>query len=175
MVRGLGPRVPRDHPRPHRPGVREVPAARACAGSGSSTRTARCPPTSGRSTTSTRRSTPGGARRRGRSTAGGTPSSCERIFHKLLINFTWWLNRQDAEGNDLFSGGFLGLDNLERLRPVAPARRPAASSSPTRRPGCSPTACRCCGWRPTLAERDPAYRDLDDDVPRARGPDRRRR
>ncbi|HEY4190800.1 MAG TPA: hypothetical protein VGM28_10280 [Candidatus Limnocylindrales bacterium] len=36
----------------------------------------------------------------------------ERIFHKLLLNFTWWLNRQDAEGNDLFAGGFLGLDNL---------------------------------------------------------------
>ena len=36
----------------------------------------------------------------------------QRIFHKLLLNFTWWLNRQDAEGNDLFSGGFLGLDNL---------------------------------------------------------------
>ena len=36
----------------------------------------------------------------------------KRIFHKLLLNFTWWLNRQDAEGNDLFSGGFLGLDNL---------------------------------------------------------------
>jgi hypothetical protein len=36
----------------------------------------------------------------------------ERIFHKLLMNFTWWLNRQDASGNNLFSGGFLGLDNL---------------------------------------------------------------
>ncbi|HEY6569260.1 MAG TPA: hypothetical protein VIZ22_03175 [Candidatus Limnocylindrales bacterium] len=36
----------------------------------------------------------------------------KRIFHKLLFNFTWWLNRQDSEGNDLFSGGFLGLDNL---------------------------------------------------------------
>jgi hypothetical protein len=35
-----------------------------------------------------------------------------RIFHKLLINFTWWLNREDKEGNDLFSGGFLGLDNI---------------------------------------------------------------
>ena len=35
-----------------------------------------------------------------------------RIFHKLLINFTWWLNREDLEGNDLFSGGFLGLDNI---------------------------------------------------------------
>ncbi len=36
----------------------------------------------------------------------------ERVFHKLLINFTWWLNREDAAGNDLFSGGFLGLDNI---------------------------------------------------------------
>ena len=36
----------------------------------------------------------------------------QRIFHKLLLNFTWWLNRQDSSGDDLFSGGFLGLDNL---------------------------------------------------------------
>ncbi len=36
----------------------------------------------------------------------------KRIFHKLLLNFTWWLNREDKEGNDLFSGGFLGLDNI---------------------------------------------------------------
>ena len=36
----------------------------------------------------------------------------KRIFHKLLLNFTWWLNRQDKEGNDLYSGGFLGLDNI---------------------------------------------------------------
>ncbi|HEY7281497.1 MAG TPA: glucosidase, partial [Actinomycetota bacterium] len=36
----------------------------------------------------------------------------ERIFHKLLINFTWWVNRVDAEGNNLFEGGFLGLDNI---------------------------------------------------------------
>ncbi|MBU6453441.1 MAG: glucosidase [Cyanobacteria bacterium REEB67] len=36
----------------------------------------------------------------------------ERIFHKLLINFTWWVNRKDVLGNDLFGGGFLGLDNI---------------------------------------------------------------
>ncbi len=36
----------------------------------------------------------------------------KRIFNKLLLNFTWWLNREDKEGNDLFSGGFLGLDNI---------------------------------------------------------------
>jgi hypothetical protein len=36
----------------------------------------------------------------------------ERVFHKLLLNFTWWVNRKDAEGNNLFEGGFLGLDNI---------------------------------------------------------------
>ncbi len=36
----------------------------------------------------------------------------ERIFHKLLINFTWWVNRKDSEGNNVFEGGFLGLDNI---------------------------------------------------------------
>jgi hypothetical protein len=35
-----------------------------------------------------------------------------RVFHKLLINFTWWVNRKDLDGNNLFSGGFLGLDNI---------------------------------------------------------------
>jgi hypothetical protein len=36
----------------------------------------------------------------------------ERIMHKLLLNFTWWVNRKDAEGNNVFEGGFLGLDNI---------------------------------------------------------------
>ncbi len=36
----------------------------------------------------------------------------ETIFHKLLINFTWWVNRKDAEGNNIFEGGFLGMDNI---------------------------------------------------------------
>ena len=36
----------------------------------------------------------------------------ERVFHKLLINFTGWVNRQDAEGRNVFQGGFLGLDNI---------------------------------------------------------------
>jgi hypothetical protein len=35
-----------------------------------------------------------------------------RVFHKLLLNFTWWVNRKDAEGNNVFQGGFLGLDNV---------------------------------------------------------------
>ncbi len=36
----------------------------------------------------------------------------ERVFHKLLLNFTWWVNRKDIEGRNVFQGGFLGLDNI---------------------------------------------------------------
>jgi hypothetical protein len=36
----------------------------------------------------------------------------EKVFHKLLLNFTWWVNRKDAEGMNVFQGGFLGLDNI---------------------------------------------------------------
>ncbi|MEP6860705.1 MAG: glucosidase [Deltaproteobacteria bacterium] len=36
----------------------------------------------------------------------------ERAFQKCLVNFTWWLNREDTQGNNLFTGGFLGLDNI---------------------------------------------------------------
>ena len=36
----------------------------------------------------------------------------KRVFHKLIINFTWWINRKDASGNNIFQGGFLGLDNI---------------------------------------------------------------
>ncbi len=36
----------------------------------------------------------------------------ERCFHKLLLNFTWWVNRKDRTGNNVFEGGFLGLDNI---------------------------------------------------------------
>jgi Mannosylglycerate hydrolase MGH1-like glycoside hydrolase domain len=44
-----------------------------------------------------------------------------RVFQKLLLNFTWWVNRKDDEGNNLFSGGFLGLDNIgvfDRSQPL---------------------------------------------------------
>src|SRR5881397_2115905 len=44
-----------------------------------------------------------------------------RLFQKLCLNFTWWVNRKDSEGNHLFGGGFLGLDNVgvfDRSRPL---------------------------------------------------------
>ncbi len=42
----------------------------------------------------------------------GDRTFLERVFHKLLLNFTWWVNRKDAEGRNIFQGGFLGLDNI---------------------------------------------------------------
>ncbi len=47
-------------------------------------------------------------KRRGR----GDIEFLEKAFHKLLLNFTWWINRKDVEGRNIFQGGFLGLDNI---------------------------------------------------------------
>ncbi len=83
----------------------------------------------------------------------------KRIFHKLLMNFTWWLNREDMEGNDLFAGGFLGLDNIGAFdRSHIPAGTQLEQSDAT-------------AWMflycnnmlriaTVLAEVDPAYEDL---------------
>lgn len=51
----------------------------------------------------------------------GDRAFLERVFHKLLLNFTWWVNRKDAEGRNVFQGGFLGLDNIgifDRSQPL---------------------------------------------------------
>ncbi len=45
----------------------------------------------------------------------------QRIFHKLMLNFAWWINRKDKDGHNVFEGGFLGLDNIsvfDRSRPL---------------------------------------------------------
>lgn len=50
----------------------------------------------------------------------------ERAFQKLLLNFTWWVNRKDEEGRNLFEGGFLGLDNIgifDRSKPLPEGQR----------------------------------------------------
>jgi hypothetical protein len=47
----------------------------------------------------------------------------QRVFHKLIMNFTWWVNRKDSEGANIFEGGFLGLDNVgifDRSAPMPP-------------------------------------------------------
>ncbi|MCU7852160.1 MAG: glucosidase [Candidatus Thiodiazotropha sp. (ex Monitilora ramsayi)] len=47
----------------------------------------------------------------------------QRVFHKLLLNYAWWINRKDKQGQNLFEGGFLGLDNIsvfDRSKPLPP-------------------------------------------------------
>ncbi|BCS32798.1 glucosidase [Luteitalea sp. TBR-22] len=54
-------------------------------------------------------------------TGTGDLAFLERVFHKLLLNFTWWVNRKDEGGNNVFEGGFLGLDNIgvfDRSQPL---------------------------------------------------------
>jgi hypothetical protein len=54
-------------------------------------------------------------------TGKGDTKFLARIFQKLMLNFTWWVNRKDAEGMNVFEGGFLGLDNIgvfDRSRPL---------------------------------------------------------
>ena len=56
-------------------------------------------------------------------TGKGDREFLERVFHKLLLNFDWWVNRKDALGNNIFQGGFLGLDNIgifDRNTPLPP-------------------------------------------------------
>jgi hypothetical protein len=83
-----------------------------------------------------------------------------RVFQKLLLNFTWWVNRKDTEGNDIFEGGFLGLDN------IGPVDR--SSDLP---PGMSLEQSDGTAWMAmyaldllamalTLAEHDPIYEDV---------------
>ena len=155
VVRGVGPRVPLRPARAGRPGFRQG-AARSCScASGTCTRTASSPPTSGRfgdvnppvHAWAAWRVYKIEEKRRGQ----GDRAFLERVFHKLLLNFTWWVNRKDAEGNNIFEGGFLGLDNIgvfDRTRRCRPA---AASSSPTARAGWRCIASTC--WRSRSSSR----------------------
>ncbi len=59
--------------------------------------------------------------KKGRDQGAPDISFLERVFHKLMLNFTWWVNRKDPDGNNLFAGGFLGLDNIglfDRSKPL---------------------------------------------------------
>ena len=54
-------------------------------------------------------------------TGAGDLAFLERVFHKLMLNFTWWVNRKDVQGRNVFQGGFLGLDNIgvfDRSQPL---------------------------------------------------------
>jgi hypothetical protein len=84
----------------------------------------------------------------------------ERIFHKLLINFTWWVNRKDAEGNNLFQGGFLGLDNIG---PFDRSALPASAGRVDQSDGTAWMAAYCLDMLEialVLAEHDPVHEDV---------------
>jgi len=84
----------------------------------------------------------------------------ERIFHKLLLNFTWWVNRKDPEGRNVFQGGFLGLDNIgvfDRSKPLPTGGHIEQSD------GTSWMAMYCLNLLAIaleLAREDPAYEDV---------------
>jgi hypothetical protein len=83
-----------------------------------------------------------------------------RTFQKLLLNFTWWVNRKDPQGNNLFSGGFLGLDNIgvfDRSKPLP------GGGSLTQADGTAWMAFYCgtmLAMALELAEGDPTYEDI---------------
>ena len=66
------------------------------------------------------------------------------LFHKLLMNFTWWVNRKDSEENNIFEGGFLGLDNIGIFDRSAPLPTGGCSSRATAQPGWQAIASSCC-------------------------------
>jgi len=84
----------------------------------------------------------------------------ERIFQKLLINFTWWVNRKDSGGNNIFEGGFLGLDNIsvfDRTSGLPSGGRLEQAD------GTSWMAMYCLnllGIALELAKKDPVYQDV---------------
>jgi len=84
----------------------------------------------------------------------------ERVFQKLLLNFTWWVNRKDPEGKNVFQGGFLGLDNIgvfDRSAPL-PTGGHIAQSDGTAWMGMF--CLNMLGIALELARKDPAYEDM---------------
>ena len=84
----------------------------------------------------------------------------EKMFHKLLMNFTWWVNRKDADGKNVFQGGFLGLDNIglfDRSQPLPTGGHLEQSD------GTSWMAMFCLNMLSIaleLTRRDPSYEDM---------------
>ncbi len=97
---------------------------------------------------------------RHRSGRGGDFAFLERIFHKLLLNFTWWVNRKDVNDRNIFQGGFLGLDNIgvfDRNKPLP------GESYLDQADGTSWMAMYCLNLMRIaieLATKDPVYQDI---------------
>jgi hypothetical protein len=84
----------------------------------------------------------------------------EKVFHKLLLNFTWWVNRKDPEGMNIFQGGFLGLDNIGVFDRSAPL---PTGGNLEQSDGTSWMGMYCLNMMAIaleLAKEDPAYEDV---------------
>ena len=91
----------------------------------------------------------------------------ERVFQKLMLNFTWWVNRKDSSGRNLFAGGFLGLDNIgvfDRSKQLRDGNQLEQAD------GTAWMASYCLTMLVTaleLAQHDPVYEDIASKVFRA--------
>lgn len=84
----------------------------------------------------------------------------ERMFQKLLLNFTWWVNRKDAAGRNIFEGGFLGLDNIGAFnRSLAPPDG-GFLEQPDATAWMGMYCMNCLEIALELAEQDPVYQDI---------------
>jgi hypothetical protein len=84
----------------------------------------------------------------------------KRVFQKLLLNFTWWVNRKDAEGMNIFQGGFLGLDNIgvfDRSAPLPTGGHIAQSDGTS---WMAMYALNLLAIAMELAKEDPSYEDV---------------
>ncbi len=159
VVRRLGPRLPRDHAGPRRSGLRQVPAARAVP------RVVPAPQRgAARLRVVVRRRQPAGPRRGratscGRSTDGATRTSSSGSSTSCCSTSRGGSTARTQEGNDLFSGGFLGLDNIGAFDRSHLPRR------------CRARAVRCDGLDVPVLHLDAAHRDrAGRDGPGLRGP-----
>ena len=88
------------------------------------------------------------------------PRLPRRVFQKLLLNFTWWVNQKDAEGNDVFEGGFLGLDNIGPIDRSSDLPEGLHLEQSDGTAWMAMYASTCCAIALVLAEQDPSYEDI---------------
>ena len=165
VVRGLGPGLPRDPAGAGRPGLRQGAAPADAARAVPAPERADARPTSGTSATSTRRSTPGPLRvlqhRAAAAAARATAGSWRDVFHKLLLNFTWWVNRKDTRRARTSSRAASSGSTTSASSTAARRCRPAARSSRrTATAGWRCTARTCSSIALELAPHDSAYEDV---------------
>ncbi len=92
---------------------------------------------------------------------GGTDFAfLARIFHKLLINFTWWVNRTDADGNNVFEGGFLGLDNIGPFNRSGPVPVDGVLEQSDATAWMAMYCINMLSMALTLSRHDPSYEDV---------------